>query len=111
MSRFPFILQPLLAVELLNAKLQATTEGLQKIINIRATMNKGLSVALNKAFPNTITSPRPLVIFRLCPSCLRLSPSRGVRPKARQLRSRGSIKVLPELPQHGRGIRSWQPSD
>jgi len=52
-----------MAVELLNAKVQATTEGLQKIINIRATMNKGLSDALKKAFPNTIPIPRPLVNF------------------------------------------------
>ncbi len=36
-----------------------TVEGLQKIINIRATINKGLSPVLKEAFPNSVAVPRP----------------------------------------------------
>jgi hypothetical protein len=51
------------AVELLSEKIQSTMEGFQKIINIRASMNNGLSDGLKKAFPNTIQLPRPDVNF------------------------------------------------
>lgn len=37
-----------------------TLEGLQKIINIRATLNFGLSKELQLMFPETIPVPRPL---------------------------------------------------
>lgn len=47
------------AVQLLNDKVQSTAEGLQKIINIRASMNKGLPELLKKAFPNTVAVLRP----------------------------------------------------
>lgn len=50
-------------IELLNSKVQASTEGLQKIINIRASMNKGLSKELNLAFPNTVPVSIPVVNF------------------------------------------------
>jgi len=40
-----------------------TIEGLQKIINIRASLNKGLTTSLIKAFPNNIPLPRPPVPF------------------------------------------------
>lgn len=36
-----------------------TIEGLQKIINIRASINKGLSPLLKEAFPNTVAISRP----------------------------------------------------
>lgn len=36
-----------------------TVEGIQKIINIRATLNKGLTPVLKKAFPNTVAVSRP----------------------------------------------------
>jgi len=36
-----------------------TASGLQAIINIRATLNKGLSPALKEAFPNSVAVPRP----------------------------------------------------
>lgn len=36
-----------------------TAEGIQKIINIRATLNKGLTPALKEAFPNSVPVPRP----------------------------------------------------
>ena len=51
-------------VSLLNKKEQSTLEGIQKIINYRASMNLGLSVLLKKAFPNTIAVPRPSVNFK-----------------------------------------------
>jgi hypothetical protein len=37
-----------------------TLEGLQKIVNIRATLNYGLSKELQFMFPETIPVPRPL---------------------------------------------------
>lgn len=36
-----------------------TVSGLQKIINIRATLNRGLTPALKEAFPNSVAVPRP----------------------------------------------------
>jgi hypothetical protein len=36
-----------------------TALGLQKIINIRATLNRGLTPALKEAFPNSVAVPRP----------------------------------------------------
>ena len=36
-----------------------TMEGLQTIVNLRASLNKGLSPALLEAFPNSVLSPRP----------------------------------------------------
>lgn len=36
-------------------------EGLQAIINIRASLNLGLSEVLKAAFPNTIPVVRPLI--------------------------------------------------
>ncbi len=38
-----------------------TVEGLQKIINIRASINKGLTPALKEAFPNSVAVARPLI--------------------------------------------------
>jgi LAGLIDADG endonuclease len=51
------------AVELLQNKKHLTMEGLRKIVGIKASMNKGLSVRseLKAAFPDTISVPRPLV--------------------------------------------------
>jgi hypothetical protein len=50
-----------LAVEIINRKGHLTNEGLQEIINIKASMNKGLSNNLREAFPSTVDYPRPLV--------------------------------------------------
>jgi hypothetical protein len=47
------------AVELINAGEHLHLEGLQKIVNIRASLNKGLTDILEKSFPNTIPVPRP----------------------------------------------------
>jgi hypothetical protein len=35
-----------------------TNQGLQKIINIRASINKGLSPLLKEAFPTSVAVPR-----------------------------------------------------
>ena len=40
-------------------KLHLTSEGLQEIVNLRATLNLGLSSGLKAAFPNTNPVPRP----------------------------------------------------
>lgn len=38
-----------------------TVEGIQAIVNIRATLNKGLTPVLKEAFPNCIPVLRPQV--------------------------------------------------
>lgn len=50
------------AFELIKCKAHLTPDGLQEIVNIRASMNLGLSVGLKEAFPNTIPVARPLVV-------------------------------------------------
>lgn len=50
-----------LAVNIMNAKVHLTSEGLQEIVSIKASMNKGLSKELAEAFPNTVCLSRPLV--------------------------------------------------
>jgi hypothetical protein len=45
--------------DLVNRKAHLTKEGLQQVVNFRASLNKGLSLVLNKAFPETILFPRP----------------------------------------------------
>lgn len=49
------------AYELIKNKEHLTTQGLLKIVSIRASMNKGLTKVLNTAFPNITPIPRPLV--------------------------------------------------
>ena len=46
---------------MMKRKEHLTAEGLHKIINIRATINKGLSPLLKEAFPNSVAVPRPKV--------------------------------------------------
>lgn len=48
------------AVDLINRKVHRTPEGLQEIVNIRASMNDGLSDKLKAVFPNTKPVPRPV---------------------------------------------------
>ena len=48
----------LLGKEHLNPK------GLEDIVNLRASINLGLSEKLNIAFPNTLPVPRPIVEYR-----------------------------------------------
>jgi hypothetical protein len=45
----------------MNRKEHLTSEGLIRIIAIRASMNNGLSPELKAAFPNIIPAPRPLI--------------------------------------------------
>jgi hypothetical protein len=49
------------ALELIQNKEHLTTEGFQKIVSIRASINKGLPDSLKLSFPNVIPSPKPLV--------------------------------------------------
>lgn len=50
-----------LAVELISRKEHLTIEGLRKIVAIRASINKGLSVTLKEAFPRIIPVSRPII--------------------------------------------------
>lgn len=50
-----------LAVELINKKEHLTMEGLNKIVSIKASLNKGLNEELQTAFPNVIPASRPIV--------------------------------------------------
>ena len=45
----------------MNCKKHLTYEGLQEIVNLKYSINLGLSNELTQAFPNTIPSLRPLV--------------------------------------------------
>ena len=45
----------------MNRKEQLTQEGLQQIVNLRASINNGLSPKLKEAFPDTIPVQRPIV--------------------------------------------------
>jgi hypothetical protein len=49
------------AVLLIKNKEHLTIKGIQEIVSIKASINKGLSGELQKAFPNIIEVPRPLV--------------------------------------------------
>jgi hypothetical protein len=49
------------AVELVNNKAHLTVEGLNEIINIKASMNLGLSDALKSEFPGYIPVERPVI--------------------------------------------------
>ena len=51
------------AFNLILTKEHLTTEGLRKVVSIRASSNNGLSDELKAAFPNTIPAPRPEVDF------------------------------------------------
>ena len=53
-----------MVIEMMSRKEHLTAEGLQAIINIRATLNRGLFTALKQAFPNTIPVLRPLVQYQ-----------------------------------------------
>ena len=48
-------------IEMMNRGEHLTKEGLQSIVNIRASLNKGLSTSLKEAFPDFVSVPRPLV--------------------------------------------------
>lgn len=46
-------------IDLISSKKHLTPEGLQEFINIKASLNLGLSEELQKAFPNTVPAIRP----------------------------------------------------
>jgi len=48
-------------VDLINRKEHLTPSGLQQIVNIRASINKGLSSNLKAAFANTLPVQRPFI--------------------------------------------------
>ena len=48
-------------VDIISRKEHLTTEGLRKVVNLRASINNGLSDELKAAFPDTIPVQRPLV--------------------------------------------------
>ena len=67
-DKYPLISQKLAdyllfkqAFYLVKSKKHLTTEGLHKIVALRASINNGLSDELKAAFPNVIPVPRPLV--------------------------------------------------
>ncbi len=54
-----------MVVEMMSRKEHLTFEGLQQIVNFKASINLGLSNELKKAFPNTMPVPRPLVVNQI----------------------------------------------
>jgi len=48
-------------VDIINRKQHLSFEGLQQIVNLRASINNGLSQKLKEAFPDTIPVQRPIV--------------------------------------------------
>lgn len=48
-------------VHLINNKQHLTEEGIDKIVSIRASMNKGLTAGLKKLFPNIVGVKRPTI--------------------------------------------------
>lgn len=56
-----------MVVEKMNRKEHLTMEGLQQIVNLRASMNDGLTDELKNAFPDTKPVPRPAVELKEIP--------------------------------------------
>ena len=52
------------AALILKDKKHLSPNGLQEIVNIRSSMNKGLTSNLIKSFPNTIPVERPIILFQ-----------------------------------------------
>lgn len=52
---------------ILQEKGHLTESGLQNVVNLRASLNKGLSDNLEKAFPLTDPYPRPVVVEPIIP--------------------------------------------
>jgi len=59
------------AVELVNDKAHLTVEGLEKMVNIKASMNLGLSDVLKSEFPGYIPVERPVINY----DNIKLNPS------------------------------------
>jgi len=56
------------ALDLMSRQEHLTPEGLLKIVNIKASMNKGLSEELHDAFPNVVPVLRPIVKISTIPN-------------------------------------------
>jgi len=54
-------------IKIINSKSQLTSEDLQNIVNLKASLNLGLSDRLKTLFPNTVPVPRPKVDFQKIP--------------------------------------------
>jgi hypothetical protein len=54
-------------IQMISRKEHLTALGLQAIVNIRASLNRGLLETLKKAFPNTVAVKRPLVDNQIIP--------------------------------------------
>lgn len=69
-------------VELINNKEHMNTDGLQKIINLKASLNTGNSCELKALFPRTIPVVRPLVKYTRIPDPHWLTGFTEASPKA-----------------------------
>jgi hypothetical protein len=56
-----------MVVHIMNQKEHLTPEGLQRVVEIRASLNKGLTKVLNEAFPKIIPISRPTFLFQGIP--------------------------------------------
>lgn len=54
-------------IEIIKLKNHLTVHGLQKIVDLKASLNLGLSDRLKISFPNTVVSPRTIVAFEGIP--------------------------------------------
>jgi LAGLIDADG endonuclease len=54
-------------IEIIKRKEHISFNGLQKIVNLKASLNLGLTDSLKSAFPNTVAIPRPKVSFKEIP--------------------------------------------
>jgi hypothetical protein len=52
---------------MMQLKEHLTQEGLEKIVAIKASINKGLSDELRAAFPNVVAVKRPLIENKVIP--------------------------------------------
>lgn len=74
-DKYPLITQKLgdyllhkKAVMMIKEKQHLTKEGLQEFVNIRASVNLGLSEELKAAFPETVAAEKPVIENRVIPS-------------------------------------------
>jgi hypothetical protein len=54
-------------LELMGTKEHLTPRGLEKIVSLKASINKGLSEELQAAFPQCVPTPRPEINNKLIP--------------------------------------------
>lgn len=60
-KRSDFLLFQKIVLLMYNDKSHLSIEGLQRIVNLRASLNNGLSSVLSVAFPFSVAVPRPIV--------------------------------------------------